>query len=43
VLNNTAVTILSLGLDPDGTTIWYEVQALAGRGWLTGENLRHPE
>jgi hypothetical protein len=43
VLNNTAVTILTLGLDPDGVTIWYEVQALAGTGWLKGENLRPPQ
>jgi hypothetical protein len=43
VLNNTAVTILALGLDPDGVTIWYQVQALAGTGWLTGENLNPPQ
>lgn len=42
VLNNTAVTILSIGQGPDGT-IWYELQALAGTGWLTGENLNPPQ
>lgn len=42
VLNNTAVTILALGQGPDGT-IWYELQALAGTGWLTGENLNPPQ
>lgn len=43
VLNNTPVTILSIGLDPDGTTIWYELQADAGRGWLTADNLKPAE
>lgn len=39
--NTSAVTILSIGID-DNQVIWYEVQALAGVGWLKEENLVEP-
>jgi hypothetical protein len=38
VLTGSPVTILQLGQDAEGI-IWYEVEGLAGSGWILGENL----
>lgn len=39
ILANSRVTILLLGQDSQGR-IWYQVEGIAGSGWLLGANLR---
>lgn len=42
VLANSDVTVLLLGQDAEGT-VWYEVEGIAGRGWIREENLKPAE
>lgn len=39
IIQSSPVTVLALGIDGEGI-IWYQVQGLAGTGWIRAENLR---